>query len=121
MRSEIICVIISTMKPTITYDDFAKLDLRVGTVINCEEKEGSDKLLRLTVDFGEHGTRNILSGIKQWYKPEDLKNKQFVFVFNLAPRKMMGEESQGMLLAAGEDTPKPLIPYAELPNGSPVL
>ena len=88
------------MKPTVQYDDFAKLDLRVGTVIDCVEKEGSEKLLRLTVDFGEEGTRNILSGIKQWYKPSDLKDKQFVFVFNLAPRKMMGEESQGMILAA---------------------
>jgi methionyl-tRNA synthetase len=88
------------MKPTIQYDDFAKLDLRVGTVVECVEKEGSEKLLRLTVDFGTEGTRNILSGIKQWYKPEELKGKQFVFVFNLAPRKLMGEESEGMILAA---------------------
>src|SRR2546430_9962665 len=95
------------MKPIITIDDFAKLDLRVGTVVDCVETEGSEKLLRLTVDFGEEGTRNILSGIKQWYKPIDLKNKQFVFVFNLEPRKMMGEESQGMILAA--DGKKPVL------------
>jgi len=96
------------MKPTITYEDFAKLDLRVGTVNNCEEKAGSDKLLRLTVDFGEEGTRNILSGIKEWYKPADLIGKQFVFVFNLAPRKMMGEESEGMILATDEKKPLPI-------------
>src|SRR3954470_17624508 len=107
------------MKPIITIDDFAKLDLRVGTVIGCVEKEGSEKLLRLTVDFGEEGTRNILSGIKQWYKPDDLKGKQFVFVFNLAPRKMMGEESEGMILAAeGEKKPMPIKPRAKVPNGA---
>ncbi len=95
------------MKPIINYDDFAKLDLRVGTITECVEKEGSEKLLRLTVDFGEEGTRNILSGIKQWYRPIDLVGKQFVFVLNLAPRKMMGEESEGMILAA--DGTKPLL------------
>jgi methionyl-tRNA synthetase len=109
------------MKTEITYDDFAKLDLRVGTVIKCEEKEGSEKLLRLTVDFGEEGTRNILSGIKQWYTPEDLEGKQFVFVFNLAPRKMMGEESEGMILAAEGEKPEPLKPNNEVPAGAPIL
>lgn len=109
------------MKPIITYEDFAKLDLRVGTIINCEEKEGSDKLLRLTVDFGEEGTRTIFSGIKKWYSPEDLKDKQFVFVFNLAPRKMMDEESQGMLLAADGEKPLPLTPESHAPNGAKIL
>jgi methionyl-tRNA synthetase len=109
------------MKPIITYDDFAKLDLRVGTVINCEEKEGSDKLLRLTVDFGEEGKRNILSGIKKWYKPADLINKQFVFVFNLAPRKMMGEDSEGMILAADGKRPLPLKPKSKALNGAKIL
>ena len=116
-----IFAIIIRMKPIITYDDFAKIDLRVGTVIQCVEKEGSEKLLRLTVDFGEEGTRNILSGIKQWYKPEDLKGKQFVFVFNLAPRKMMGEESQGMILAADGKKPLPLKPRAKAKNGTKIL
>lgn len=106
------------MKPTITFDDFAKIDLRVGTVTECEEKEGSEKLLRLTVDFGEEGTRKIFSGIKQWYKPEDLKGKQFIFVVNLAPRKMMDEESQGMLLAADGEKPEPLTATASVPAGT---
>lgn len=108
------------MKPIITIDDFAKLDLRVGTVVECVEKEGSEKLLRLTVDFGEEGTRNILSGIKQWYKPEDLKGKQFVFVCNLAPRKMMGEESQGMILAADGKNPMPIKPKSKVPSGAKI-
>jgi methionine--tRNA ligase beta chain len=109
------------MKPIITYDDFDKLDLRVGTIVECVEKEGSEKLLRLTVDFGEEGTRNILSGIKQWYQPEDLKGKQFVFVINLAPRRMMGEESEGMLLAAEGEKPEPLQATSEVPAGTTIL
>lgn len=109
------------MKPEITYDDFAKLDIRVGTIENCEEKEGSDKLLRLTVDFGTGGKRNILSGIKAWYKPADLIGKQFVFVYNLAPRKMMGEFSEGMILAAEGKKPQPLKPKAKVPNGARIL
>lgn len=109
------------MKPTIAFDDFAKLDLRIGTVTNCEEKEGSEKLLRLTVDFGEEGTLTIFSGIKKWYTPEDLKGKQFVFIVNLAPRKMMGEESQGMLLAADGEKPEPLQAMNEVPSGTKIL
>ena len=108
------------MKPTIQYDDFAKLDLRVGTVLDCVEKEGSEKLLRLTVDFGEEGTRNILSGIKQWFKPEDLKGKQFFFVFNLAPRKMMGEESEGMILAADGKKPNLIRPTTRATAGAQI-
>lgn len=92
------------MKPIIQYDDFAKLDFRVGKVTHCEPKEGSEKLLRLTVDFGEEGTRNILSGIAQWYTPEELIGKHYIFVFNLAPRRMMGEDSEGMILAAESDS-----------------
>jgi len=106
------------MKPQINYEDFSKIDLCVGTIIECTEKEGSDKLLRLTVDFGEKGTRNILSGIKEWYKPINLKDKQFVFVFNLEPRKIMGEESQGMILATDGKKPQPLKPKSKVPNGT---
>ena len=110
------------MKPIIQYDDFAKLDLRVGEVLNCVAKEGSEKLLRLTVDFGKEGTRNILSGIAQWYKPEELIGKQFIFVLNLAPRRMMGEDSEGMILAAdGEHGPEPAEgPSPEPAEGKPL-
>lgn len=96
------------MKPIINIEDFAKLDLRVGTVIECVKKEGAEKLLRLTVNFGEEGQRNILSGIAPWYKPEELIGKQFIFIINLEPRKLMGEESQGMILAADAEIPLPL-------------
>ncbi len=109
------------MKPEISYDDFAKLDIRVGLIENCEEKEGSDKLLRLTVDFGELGKRNILSGIKAWYKPTDLIGKQFTFVVNLAPRKMMGEFSEGMILAADGKRPQPLKPKGKVLPGAKIL
>lgn len=101
------------MKSIVSFDDFAKLDLRVGKVKNCVKKEGSEKLLRLTVDFGDEGERNILSGIAPWYKPEDLINKEFVFILNLQPRKIMGEESQGMILAADGKKPLPLKPKSK--------
>ena len=104
------------MKPIIQYDDFAKLDLRVGTVVNCEEKEGSEKLLRLTVDFGEEGSRNILSGIKQWYKKEELVGKYVIIVANLKPAKLRGVLSEGMLLVShhGEQ-----LQVVEAPKSNP--
>lgn len=108
------------MKQLITIEDFAKLDLRVGTVINCERKEKSEKLLRLTVDFGEEGTRNILSGIASWYTPEDIKGKQFIFVINLEPRMLMGEESQGMILAAEGEKPIPLTTTEQTTPGAAI-
>ncbi len=108
------------MKPTITFDDFAKLDLRVGTINECVRKEGSEKLLRLTVDFGEEGIRNILSGIAPWYQPEELVGKQFIFVINLEPRKLMGEESQGMILAADGEKPLPLKIDDQVPPGTSI-
>ncbi len=106
------------MKPVITFEDFSKLDLRVGNVINCEKKERSEKLLRLSVDFGEEGTRNILSGIAQWYKPQDLTNKQFIFVLNLQPRQIMGEMSGGIILAADCKKPLPLKPLSKTLPGT---
>lgn len=109
------------MKPLINIDQFAAMDLRIGRVVNCEYKDGSDKLLRLTVDFGEEGQRNILSGIKQWYKPAQLIDKDFLFIINLEPRKMMGEESQGMILAAeGNKKPLPLKPLSKANPGAAI-
>ncbi|HTK02124.1 MAG TPA: methionine--tRNA ligase [Bordetella sp.] len=84
---------------TITIDDFAKIDLRVARIVNCEEVEGSSKLLRLTLDVGEGRHRNVFSGIKSAYKPEDLIGKLTVMVANLAPRKMKFGVSEGMVLA----------------------
>jgi len=106
------------MKPVVTYEDFVKLDIRVGTIVKCEKKEESEKLLRLTVDFGDEGERNVLSGIAEWYKPEELLNKQFVFIINLKPRKLMGELSEGMILAADSEKPLPLIISNQAQNGT---
>lgn len=86
--------------PIIAIDDFAKIDLRIAKIVACEPVEGSDKLLRLTLDVGEGRTRNVFSGIKSAYKPEDLVGKFTVMVANLAPRKMKFGVSEGMVLAA---------------------
>ncbi|MDP9108926.1 MAG: methionine--tRNA ligase subunit beta, partial [Pseudomonadota bacterium] len=84
----------------ITIDDFAKVDLRVARIVNCEHVDGSDKLLRLTLDVGEGRLRNVFSGIKSDYQPEQLIGKLTVMVANLAPRKMKFGVSEGMVLAA---------------------
>ncbi|MFM7025833.1 MAG: methionine--tRNA ligase subunit beta, partial [Limnohabitans sp.] len=86
--------------PLISIDDFAKIDLRIAQIVNCEAVEGSTKLLRLTLDVGEGKTRNVFSGIASMYKPEDLTGKLTVMVANLAPRKMKFGVSEGMVLAA---------------------
>ena len=91
---------IETIAPTITIDDFAKVDLRIARIVNCEAVEGSTKLLRLTLDVGEGQTRNVFSGIASMYKPADLIGKHTVMVANLAPRKMKFGVSEGMVLAA---------------------
>ena len=88
------------MAPAIGIDDFAKIDLRIARIVECEVVEGSTKLLRLTLDAGEGRTRNVFSGIASAYKPADLKGKLTVLVANLAPRKMKFGVSEGMVLAA---------------------
>jgi methionyl-tRNA synthetase len=85
--------------PTITIDDFAKIDLRIAKIMNCEAVEGSTKLLRLTLDVGEGKTRNVFSGIASMYQPEQLVGKLTVMVANLSPRKMKFGISEGMVLA----------------------
>jgi methionyl-tRNA synthetase len=91
---------IEELAPEIKIDDFTKIDLRIAKIVNCEHVDGSDKLLRLTLDVGEGRTRNVFSGIKSAYKPEDLIGKLTVMVANLAPRKMKFGVSEGMVLAA---------------------
>lgn len=105
----------------INIEDFIKVDLRVGTIKECVVVEKSDRLLKSQVDLGpELGVRQIFSGIKQWYKPEELIGKQVIVVANLKPRKMMGEESQGMIALADSDDGKPTLisPVIPLPNGA---
>ena len=104
----------------ISFDDFAKLELKVGTVLSAEEVEGSEKLIKLMVDLGEDKPRQILAGIKKWYKPEKLVGKQFIFVANLEPRMMMGLESNGMLLAADSSKPVPLKPSSKVSPGTKI-
>jgi methionyl-tRNA synthetase len=92
-----------TQPETITIDDFTKIDLRVALIVDCNYVEGSDKLLQLTLDVGEGRTRNVFSGIRSAYKPEDLKGRLTVLVANLAPRKMKFGVSEGMVLSAASD------------------
>ena len=107
-------------KPTIVYDDFDKLNIRIGTVIECEKVEKSEKLLKLIVDFGEF-KRQIIAGIATKYTPEDLLNKQLPIIVNLAPRKLLGLESQGMILAIGDDDVEALLtPTEKVNNGAGV-
>ena len=89
---------IAPQKPNVAFDDFTKLDLRVGTVLECTKVPKADKLLQFLIDDGM-GKRTIISGIAAWYKPEDLVGKQVCFIANLEPRKLRGIESQGMILS----------------------
>ena len=98
--TEITSTGIADISPEIAITDFAKIDLRIAKIVNCETVEGSDKLLRLTLDVGEGRTRNVFSGIKSAYQPEQLIGKLTVMVANLAPRKMKFGISEGMVLAA---------------------
>ncbi|MDO9165211.1 MAG: methionine--tRNA ligase, partial [Rhodoferax sp.] len=108
------------LAPTIGIDDFAKIDLRIARIVNCEAVEGSTKLLRLTLDVGEGKTRNVFSGIASAYKPDDLIGKLTVMVANLAPRKMKFGISEGMVLAAshGDEKANPGIYVLEPSAGA---
>lgn len=105
---------------TIQYDDFAKLDIRVGTVVAAGKVPETDKLIKCTIDFGELGTRTIVSGIATFRAPEELVGKQLPYIVNLASRMLKGIESQGMLLAAspGGDGLALLLPDTPVPNGT---
>ena len=92
----------STLKPEIVFDDFAKIDLKIGTIVAAEKVEKADKLLKLTVDLGFE-IRTIVSGIALHFKPEEIVGKQVTVVVNLAPRKMRGIESNGMILMAEDN------------------
>ena len=112
---------VAPVKPTITVDLLEKIDIRAGTIKLVEDVNGSNKLVKLTVDFGDH-SRTILVGMKQEREdPKEIEGKQALFVINLAPKKVMGEVSQGMLLDIGyADGIKPVLalPETEVPNGA---
>ena len=109
------------IKPEVVFDDFAKLDIRIGKVVAAEKMEKSNKLLKLTIECGVD-QRTILSGIAQHYSADEMVGKQVSFIANLAPRKMMGIESQGMILSA-EDADGKLVlirPERDVAPGSGV-
>lgn len=111
----------SPIKPIIRIDVLDQIDIRVGTIERVEDVKGSDKLVRLTVDFGDH-KRTILAGMKQEREnPTEIEGKQALFVVNLEPRKMMSEISEGMLFDIGYAdglTPVLATPEKEIPNGT---
>ncbi len=113
----------TTTVTTIKYDDFAKLDLRVATVLECKPHANADKLLVLKIDLGNGETRQICAGLRLHYPPEQLVGKQIIVVANLEPRAMRGEISQGMLLAATDVAAGKVIivgPSESAPPGSKV-
>ena len=104
----------------ISFDDFQKLDIRIGTIIEAEKVEGADKLLKLTVDIGDE-KRTLVAGIAEDYKPEDIIGKQIPILTNLEPKKLRGIESQGMILAIVIDNKAILLhPDKQVANGSKV-
>lgn len=109
------------IKELISFEDFEKLDIRVGTIISVSDVKNSKKLMKLMVDFGDH-TRSILAGIKQEREnPKEIENKQALFVLNLPEKEMAGEKSQGMLFDIGyadKVTPCLAIPEVPVPNGT---
>jgi methionyl-tRNA synthetase len=119
----------TTAKPQITFEDFAKVDLRVAKITHAEPHPNADRLIKLRLDDGSGTPRQICAGVRAYYEPEQLIGKHIVIVANLAPRTIRGEESNGMLLAAS-DAPKDdpdaernvvlLTPMSEIAPGSTV-
>jgi len=108
----------------ITFDDFQKLDIRIGKIMEAEKVQGADKLMKLRVDFGQE-ERQIIAGVAGFYDPKELVGKQCPFLFNLEPRKLRGAESQGMILAVdaegGMKSCALLHPDKKVENGARVV
>lgn len=107
----------------VSFDDFKKLELKAGKILAAEAFVGSEKLVKLSVDLGEGAPRQILAGILKSHPPRTLVGRSIIVVANLEPRRMMGEESRGMLLAAEDETtggPVLLMPEREVPPGATV-
>ncbi|MEV0280213.1 hypothetical protein AB0I22_28005 [Streptomyces sp. NPDC050610] len=113
----------ASIKPTISHDDLSKIDIRVGTIESVEDMPKSDKLVRLTVDFGDHQRKIIVGMKKERDNPAEVVGLQALFVVNLEPRKMMGELSEGMLFDIGyadKLIPVLALPEKPVPNGTRV-
>ena len=106
----------------IDFSDFQKLDIRIGKIVSAEKVEGSAKLLKFVVDFGEYRKQSV-AGLGHIYNPEHFTGKQFAFVVNLKPRKIRGVMSECMMLAAvaDENNVVPLVPEKEVPNGCKIF
>lgn len=110
---------ITPAEDKINFDDFMKVKMKVGKVLTAEKVEGSPKLLKLSVDFGEEAPRQVLSGIAKTFQPEQIMGNSFVFVVNLLPRQILGMESQAMILAAHDDQGMVLFsPTREIQSGA---
>ena len=107
------------MKPEITYEDFAKLDLKIATILEAKPHPNADKLIILKIDLGTE-QRQIVAGIKESYTPEELINKQITIIANLKPITLRGEESRGMLLAADDGKPVLLTPDTKTKSGAEI-
>jgi len=108
------------IKSVINFEEFEKVDLRAGKILEAEKVEGSDKLLKLQIDLGEE-KRQILAGIGKTYTPEELINKTVIVIINLEPRMLMGLESQGMVLAVKDNNNlSVLVPEKEIVPGSKI-
>jgi methionyl-tRNA synthetase len=117
-ESEKVVVKQKEISPQITIDDFFKTDLRVAEILTAEKVEKSKKLLHMTVSLGDE-TRSVVSGIAEYYEPGELVGKHVIFVSNLKPAKLMGIESQGMILAASKEG-KLVVPFVDMPAGAKV-
>jgi tRNA-binding protein len=105
----------------IDIEEFKKIDLRVGLVKSAERVKGSEKLIKLIIDLGELGERQIIAGLGKWYTPEYFIGKYVVVVANLKPKKLMGLESHGMLLATDTDPPIIITAASEVKPGSKII
>lgn len=110
-----------SMKKEISYKDFQKVELKIGKVIDVKEIPGAKKLYKLIVSFGDE-KREAVAGLKEYYKPEELKGRKFVFVTNLEKKKIMGEESQAMILAAQDENGNLalLVPEKDIKEGAKI-
>lgn len=110
------------MTDNISFEDFQKLDIRIAKIITCEVVENADKLYKLTLDAGELGEKIVVSGIRDWYIPEELIGKKIVYLSNLEPKVIRGVESQGMILAAEDDKGNCvlLVPKKSIDSGTKI-
>ena len=113
-----VSAVITPISPVIKFEDFAKVDLRVGQVVSAERVAGSDKLLKLLIDEGLENHRQIIAGLGKSYEVGELIGEQVIFVANLEPRKLRGLESNGMIVAVGAPGAKIIKPAEAVPNGS---